>query len=137
MFAPGIPQVITEFHSTSNILATFVASVFILGFEFGPLLLAPLSEIYGRISIYNTCNILFLIFIITSAVAPNIGILITFRFLAAVAGVGTITCGSGTIADIMPVDKRGTAMSLNSLGPLLGPVIGPIVGGFLIETKGW
>ena len=65
------------------------------------------------------------------------GILITFRFLAGVAGVATITCGSGTIADVMPVDKRGTAMSLYSLGPLLGPVIGPIVGGFLIEAKGW
>lgn len=137
MFAPGVPKVMAEFHTTSNLLATFVVSVFVLGFAFGPLLIAPLSEMYGRIPIYHTCNILFVLFTIGCAESQNMGELVAFRFLAGVAGVATVTCGSGTIADIMPVEKRGLAMSLWSLGPLLGPMIGPIVGGFLIQAKGW
>jgi multidrug resistance protein len=137
MFAPGIPSVMAEFHTTSPMLATFVVSVFVLGFAFGPLLLAPLSEMYGRIPVYHTCNILFLLFTIGCAVSQNMGTLIAFRFLAGVAGVATVTCGSGTIADLMPVERRGLAMSLWSLGPLMGPIIGPIVGGFLIQAEGW
>lgn len=137
MFAPGVPQVMREFNTTSSILATFVVSVFVLGFAFGPLLLAPLSEMYGRLPVYHTCNILFLIFTILCAVSQNIGMLVAFRFLSGFAGVATVTCGSGTIADLMPPVQRGKAMALWSLGPILGPIVGPVIGGFLIEAEGW
>jgi multidrug resistance protein len=137
MFAPGVPQLMADFHCTSNLLATFVVSVFVLGFAFGPLILAPMSETYGRSPIYHTCNVLFVVFTVLCAVAKNMGMMIAFRFLAGFAGVAVITCGSGSIADLMPREKRGGAMALWSLGPLLGPIVGPIAGGFLVEAKGW
>jgi MFS family permease len=34
-------------------------------------------------------------------------------------------------------EKRGAAMAVFSVGPLLGPIIGPVAGGFLAEAKGW
>src|SRR5690606_19361998 len=45
--------------------------------------------------------------------------------------------GAGTIADMITQDKRGAAMSIVAIGPLLGPIIGPVVGGFLADAKGW
>ena len=51
-----------EFDSTSKTLASFVVSVYILGFGVGPLFLAPLSEIYGRVPVYHITNALFVIF---------------------------------------------------------------------------
>jgi hypothetical protein len=45
MFAPNVPNIMTGSHVTSPLLATFVVSVFVLGFAFGPLVLAPLSEL--------------------------------------------------------------------------------------------
>ena len=63
--------------------------------------------------------------------------LLAFRFLAGFAGVATITCGSGTIVDMMPPEQRGSAMAIWALGPILGPIIGPVVGGFLVEAAGW
>ena len=137
MFAPGVPDVMAEFNTSSSTFATFVVSIFVLGFAFGPLFLAPLSEMYGRVIIYHVCNVLFLIFTIACAVAKDTGFLLAFRFWAGVAGVATVTCGSGTIADIMPQEKRGKAMTLWSCGPIMGPMIGPVVGGFLIQAKGW
>ncbi|OJJ48413.1 hypothetical protein ASPZODRAFT_61473 [Penicilliopsis zonata CBS 506.65] len=137
MFAPGVPQVMVDFHNDSTLLATFVVSVFILGYTFGPLVVAPLSEWAGRSPIYHVCNVLFVVFSIVCAVAPNMNTLIAFRFFAGFVGVAPITIGSGTIADIMPREKRGAAMAIWSLGPLLGPVIGPVVGGFIVEDKGW
>ncbi|KAJ5818723.1 hypothetical protein N7474_004314 [Penicillium riverlandense] len=137
MFAPGVPQVMADFGVNSVLIATFIVSIYILGFAFGPLVVAPLSEHYGRAIVYNTCNVLFLIFNIASAVAPNLASLIVFRFLCGFAGVTPTTLGSGTIADLIPPQSRGKAMALWSLGPLFGPIIGPVAGGFLVEATSW
>lgn len=37
---------------------------------------------------------------------------IVFRFLLGTVGVTPLTVGGGSIADIMPADKRGVAMSV-------------------------
>ncbi|KAI8711261.1 MFS domain-containing protein [Fusarium sp. LHS14.1] len=137
MMAPGVPVIMAEFSTSDEEVATFMVSVFVLGFAFGPLLMAPLSELYGRLPVYHVCNSLFVIFSIGCAVSQNIGMLIAFRFLSGFVGVATVTCGSGTIADMVPPEKRGAAMSIWSIGPLLGPVIGPVCAGFLVEAKGW
>ncbi|KAI5927664.1 major facilitator superfamily domain-containing protein [Camillea tinctor] len=137
MLAPGVPLVLAEFKTTNNQLATFVVSSFVLGFAAGPLLIAPLSELYGRARVYHTTNVLFVFFTIGCALSSSMGMLIAFRFMAGFAGVAVITCGSGSIVDIIPTEQRGRAMALWSVGPLLGPVIGPICAGFLVEAAGW
>ncbi|KAM5385579.1 hypothetical protein ACJZ2D_000778 [Fusarium nematophilum] len=48
-----------------------------------------------------------------------------------------ITVGSGSIADLMPIESRGKAMSVWALGPLLRPCIGPLAGGYLIQAARW
>ncbi len=135
--APGVPQILTEFHNENKSLATFVVSVFVLGFAFGPLVIAPLGELYGRTIVYLGCNTLFIVFTVACALSTNIGMLIVFRFLAGSAGVVVLTNGSGTIVDLLPRDQRGRAISLWSGGPLLGPIVGPVFGGFLVESIGW
>lgn len=137
MFAPGIPRILEEFHETSSVTATFLLSIYILGFAFGPLLVAPMSEIHGRSLLYNLGNLLFTIFTICTALSNSIGMLMAFRFLMGLAGSVPITIGSGSIADMMPVEMRGRAMAAWALGPLLGPCIGPVAGGYLIRAAGW
>lgn len=103
----------------------------------GPLVLAPMSELYGRAIIYHVGNVLFILFTVGCALSTNMGMLIAFRFLAGLVGAGPITIGGGTIADLTTIQQRGTAMSIWSLGPLLGPSIGPIAGGFLAQAVSW
>ncbi|RYP71337.1 hypothetical protein DL770_008144 [Monosporascus sp. CRB-9-2] len=137
MFAPGVPAIMKEFNETSATTATFLVSIYILGFAFGPLAVAPLSEIYGRRPLYFWGNILFVIFTVCTALSKNIGMFMAFRLLMGLSGAVPVTIGSGSIADVMPVEKRGRAMSAWAMGPLLGPCIGPIAGGYLIEAAGW
>ncbi|KAL2215106.1 putative MFS multidrug transporter [Thermoascus aurantiacus ATCC 26904] len=137
MFAPGVPQVMRDFGSTNLELASFVVSVYLLGYCFGPLLIAPLSEMYGRVIIYNVCNVLYVVFTVACAVAPNLGALIVFRFFAGSAGSAPLTIGAGSISDMIRQEKRGGAMAAWALGPLIGPVIGPVAGGYLTQAKGW
>ncbi|RYC59851.1 hypothetical protein CHU98_g6370 [Xylaria longipes] len=132
-----IHLLLKEFHSTSLEIATFVVSVYLLGFAAGPILLAPLSEIYGRLPVYHACNIGFVAFSVACALAPSLNSLIAFRFLAGLFGVAPVTNGGGTVADMIPQKHRGTVLAVYSFGPLLGPIIGPIGGGFLSNAKGW
>lgn len=115
-----------EFNSTSLELGSFVVSVYPLGYAFGPLVLAPLSEMYGRRIIYNVSNLLFAVFNIACAVSPNLAALVVFRLLAGTAGSAPLTIGAGSLADIIQQKNRGLAMGLWVLGPVLGPAIGPI-----------
>jgi MFS family permease len=116
----------TTFHSNNEKLGAFVTSVYILGYCFGPLLIAPLSELYGRAILYNICNFIFLVFSIACAVANSLNSLIVFRFFAGIAASSPITLGAGTIADMIPLEKRGLAMAGWILGPLIGPTCAPL-----------
>lgn len=122
MFAPGVPELMKEFKSDNLELASFVVSVYVLGFAVGPLFFAPLSEIYGRLPVYHTCNFLFFACNIGCALAPNLNFLVGFRFLAGVFGSAPLTNGGGTIADLVTQEKRGKAMSGFVMGPMIGPI---------------
>ncbi|TID18816.1 major facilitator superfamily domain-containing protein [Venturia nashicola] len=137
IFAPGVPLVMDEFHSESQILEGFVVSVYVLGFAFGPLIIAPLSEMFGRLPLYHASAFFFVIFNIACAVSSSLNQLIIFRFFAGSFGAAPLALGGGTIADVASKEQRATAMAIWVLGPTVGPVIGPIVGGFISHYLGW
>ncbi len=100
-------------------------------------IIAPMSELYGRMVVYHVCNAGYICFTIGCALATNLPMLIGLRFLQGCWSIAPITIGPGTISDMVKQERRGTAMSLWSLGPLLGPTVGPIAGGFLSAAAGW
>ncbi|KAM0211368.1 hypothetical protein ACHAPA_005251 [Fusarium lateritium] len=137
MASPAVDDVAKDFGVNNEILLSFSITVFLLGYSIGPLVLAPMSEIYGRRIVLNLANWFFVVWQIACAFAPNIAALIVFRFFAGIGGVGCVTLGGGVVADLFPVQQRGLATSIWSMGPLFGPVVGPICGGFIGESIGW
>lgn len=137
MLTPGVADIQKEFHSSSTIIAAFLVSVYLLGYVLGPFIIAPLSELYGRVPVYHGCNALLLIFTIACAVAQTLPQLMVFRFFAGVGGVCPLTIGAGTVADMIYKEKRAGVMAIWAMGPYLGPVVGPIAGGFLVEATDW
>ncbi|TGO14636.1 hypothetical protein BTUL_0050g00310 [Botrytis tulipae] len=137
MFAPGVPLVMEEFQSTDMILQTLVVSIFVLGFAAGPIIAAPMSELYGRKPVYLTANFLFLLFTLGCGLSTDLNMLIVFRFLAGCAGGAPTALGGASIGDMFHRDQRGLAMALWGMGPLMGPIVGPIIGGVLAANAGW
>ncbi|KAH8799827.1 major facilitator superfamily domain-containing protein [Xylogone sp. PMI_703] len=137
MFAPGVKQAMEDLQNTNDVLAPLAVSIYILGWALGPLVVAPLSEVQGRWIVYSICNILFVVFTAACALSRNVIMLITFRFLAGAVGSAPLTIGGGSISDMIPVERRGLALSLFMLGPVLGPSIGPALGGWITSTFGW
>jgi multidrug resistance protein len=137
MFAPGVAQLMAEFNSTSKLLATFVISIYILGYAFGPLLWAPLSEIYGRVYMYHIGNSVFVILCIGAALSKSLATLLTLRLFMGIFGSAPTTVGVGSIMDTVTLEWRGRILALWAMGPLLGPCIGPVIGGHITEGPGW
>lgn len=128
MVAPAVPLIMKDFHSTNSTIASFIVSIYILGYAIGPLFIAPLSETYGRMPVYHVCNVMFIIWNMACALAPtsSIGALLVFRLLAGLAGSCPITIFAGSIADVFKQEKRGAAMAICAMGPLIGPVVGRV-----------
>lgn len=136
MCAPAAPLILKTFSSTDRINETLLVSIWELGEAFGPLLIAPLSEMFGRAPVYHSANMLFCIFSIATAVSSNVDMLIAFRFFNGVA-VASIVLNPSIVGDMFVTEQRGNAMSIMTLGPLLGPVLGPVAGGYISQPIGW
>lgn len=119
--------------SSSSVL---LVTIWELGEAAGPLLIAPLSELYGRYPVINIANALFTAFTVLAALSPTTGILIFARALTGVA-VATNVLSPAIVGDIFVSEKRGTAMSLISLAPLIGGAAGPAIAGAVAQTLGW
>ncbi|RMD43662.1 hypothetical protein DV735_g1473, partial [Chaetothyriales sp. CBS 134920] len=135
-YTGAIGEVIKEFHISSEV-AILGVSLFVLGFALGPLVWAPLSELYGRQILFIGTYIVLTAMNAGAAGAHSIATLLVLRFLAGTFGASPLTNAGGVVADILPASQRGLGMALFSSAPFFGPVIGPIIGGFMGETVGW
>ena len=134
--APAAPQILADFHESNNLYAIILVSIWELGEVAGPLLLAPLAEIHGRLPIYHLANVMFIIFAIGGGLSPNLPSLIVFRFLNGFA-VASQTLNPSIVGDMYIQEERGRALSFMGLTKLLGPVLGPVIDGYLSQAKGW
>ena len=135
-YAGGVPSLMKEFGASRELLIAGV-SLFVVGFAFGPLMWAPLSEIYGRRIIFVISYTFLTLWQGVTAASQNVGTVLVFRFLAGFFGSSPLANAGGTISDVLDANQRGLGMALFAAAPFLGPSLGPITGGFLGESAGW
>lgn len=103
----------TEFGVDTE-LAVLAQSIFILGVAIGPMILGPLSSVYGRQPVYTSGIFLFAILQIPSALTPNFGGLIASRFFAGCfAGLPLSNVGASA-ADLFTTAHTSWAIALFS-----------------------
>ena len=136
MCAPATPSILAEFNSNSPLEAVILVSIWELGEVFSPLIVAPLSELYGRLPVYHVANILFVLSSAAAAKSPNISFLIGCRFLLGLT-VASTTLNSCIVGDMFRDENRGLALAIMGMTPAIAPVLGPVVGGYVSEYLGW
>lgn len=137
MYAPNIVDAQVELHSDDDTLATLSMTIYILGFGLGPLLFAPLSEMYGRAPVYRACLSVFLIFTAGCALSTNMNMLVAARFFAGCLGAAPVAIGGAVVGDLFEVEERGTAMSVYQAGQIISAVVGPPIGGVIGDYANW
>ena len=129
-------QIMPEFH-TNRLGATAGLTTFVGGLGIGPMLLAPLSEFYGRRPVYVASFSLVLIWIIPCAVAKDLETVLVTRFLDGFFASAFLSVAGGTIGDMFNKSELSYPMMIYSGSPFIGPALGPLIGGFINQNTTW
>lgn len=120
-YTSGIYALQEEFNVSSEAVVTLGVTTYLLGLAVGSLILAPISETYGRKPVYAIAMIIFSLLVIPCARATSMVEIIVIRFFGAIAGSSMIANAPGTVGDIVSDEHRALAFSIWSIGPLNGP----------------
>ena len=85
MFTPGIEQMASDLKTSPNVVIGATTG-FVVCLGIGPLILAPLSETFGRRRLYLVCFSIFAVLQVPTALSPNIETLLVMRTLAGFFG---------------------------------------------------
>lgn len=119
----AIPYIADTFDITDDTVKELPMSIYLLGYVFGPLVLAPLSEAYGRRLLVIGTFALFSISTMGAALAPNWTLLLIFRLLAGINASAPISIVGGIYADIYesPIARGRSVAVFLTVDNLLKP----------------
>lgn len=137
MLAPALPVMGTDLSISEASARQMILSIFVLAYAFGPLLLSPLSEVYGRVRVMQSASTMFLVFNLACGFASNLPQMLALRFLAGIGASAPQCLGPGIIADCFSQRERGAGLRLYGAAPLVAPAIGSIFGGVVAARTTW
>lgn len=137
-YAAGTRQVAHEFNIGEQ-TATLGTTLFLLGFGLGPLVWAPMSEVYGRRMAVLPQMFIASCFSFASGTAANFQTLILTRFFGAVFASAPVTNTGGVMGDLFSPAQRGIALAGYALAVVTGTTFGPIVSAAFVANPslGW
>lgn len=91
---PAEDAITKEFNVTSSIAGPMALSLFLLMYCLGPLLLGPLSELYGRGPVIQVGTVFYLAFNLAGGFSKSIVQLLVFRLLSGIGGSATLAVSS-------------------------------------------
>jgi MFS family permease len=83
-----------------------IIGLYLVGFGCGAVFARAFSETFGRNPVYVVTMGLFMIFVMASGLAPNIGAQLAFRFIAGFFGSTPLVCAGGSISDLWNPTER-------------------------------
>lgn len=108
-----------DFHSDSGSLASLTISIYVVGYCLGPLIVAPLSELYGHAIVLWPAYILFMVGLAVCGSSKSLWLFIVFRTIMGFAAITFGLMGPAIVADLIPRERRGFALSIMSAGPVV------------------
>lgn len=97
-----------------------------------------LSDIFGRVRLYNVGFALFTVGSALCSISPNATSLVLFRLVQGSGGALIFSNAAALLTDVFPATERGRALGLNQVAGTVGSVLGLALGGILAGSfLGW
>ena len=138
ILAPAESTVATQFDLSIE-TTVLVVALFVLGYAFGPMIWAPISETYGRKVSMLPAIFVQGLFSIGTAVSTGPASLFITRFFGGLFGSAAISNASAAIGDFYHPKTRGVPMAFMALCVVGGPCLAPLVGAAILVNPhlGW
>ncbi|KAH8170843.1 major facilitator superfamily protein [Sarocladium implicatum] len=136
IMAPALEPIRQDL-SMSSAEAAMSMTIYLLATAFGPVVIGPLSEIYGRSVIIHSTNVWFLIWNLVCGFAKTKEVLIASRFLGGFGASAVYALAGGILSDVWRAEERGKSLGWYMLVPLIGAAVGPVLGGIVADRLSW
>jgi MFS family permease len=125
-YSAGTELIAKEFYVSTQV-ATLGTTLYLFGFGLGPLLWAPLSEVFGRRLPVLTPMFIAICFSFATATAKDLQTIILTRFWGAFFASAPMTNTGGVLGDLFSPAWRGVALAGYSMAIVCGPALGKIM----------
>ncbi|OQV00607.1 hypothetical protein CLAIMM_06084 [Cladophialophora immunda] len=134
LMAPGVKVIGRELGMNSE-TTQLTLSIFVVWYGFGPMLVAPMTELYGRRPVWLVTGLWFTVWNVICGFSHTKSLLIVGRLFAGLGASSSFAITNPILTDCFPPEKRGRSLGIATTMPLLGPAFGPIVGGFIVKAS--
>ena len=117
--------------------ASWIITAFLVSYTVAMPLAGRLSDVHGRVRMFQAALVVFAIGSALVAIAPNFTWVVPARVLQAMGGGATVPIGLAMAVAAVAPEKRGIAIGLVAAAAEAGSVVGPLYGGAIIEWIGW
>ena len=132
----GLPTISGELHAGASEIVWITQAYFIAS-TIGLLLVGRISDIYGKVKLYNIGFIIFTAGSALCALSTNPYQLIGFRLIQGVGSGMLITNASAIITDASPKTELGTMLGINQTAFRVGNVVGLTLSGVILSIVDW
>ena len=117
--------------------ASWIITGYLVSYTVAMPLAGRLSDVHGRVRMFQVALVVFAIGSAMVALAPNFVWIVPARVIQAVGGGATVPIGLAMAVAAVSAEKRGIAIGLVAASAEAGSVVGPLYGGTIIEWIGW
>ncbi|NRS51465.1 MFS transporter [Brevibacillus sp. HB2.2] len=133
----GLLPLISQDLNISVTTAGLTVSLYALGVTFGAPILTSLTSSMSRKSLLLWIMIVFIAGNLLAAGATSIGVLLVARIISAFSHGVFMSIGSTIAADVVPENRRASAISIMFTGLTVAIVTGVPLGTFIGQQLGW
>ena len=121
----------------SKATAGTIGSMAFVGMMLGAIFAGRMADSWGRRRTILGCAVIFSIFTILCAFAPNAAVFGALRLLAGIGLGGLVPSANALVAELVPAKWRSTVATLMMSGVPIGGSIAALVGIQMIPAFGW
>lgn len=118
IYFPALNSLASDFHVSSTLINLTLTSYMIFQ-GLAPTMIGDLSDMAGRRPAFIICFVIYIGANIGLALCQNYASLFVLRCLQSSGSSGTISLGTGVVADIATSSERGASMGWVTAGPMI------------------
>lgn len=133
---PALPAIAADFRAAPATIQ-WTISLSLVAIALGNLLVAPLSDRYGRRPVTITGLVLYLLGSLAGSLAGDVATLVVARCVQAFGAGAAMAVARASLSDFFGLERSASALASTATVVLLVPMLAPTLGGFTVEWLGW
>jgi len=132
----GLPVIAHELSADIDTVLWIIQG-YMLGSTVIQLIVGRLSDLFGRVRLFNLGFLVFTTAAIVAGLAPNPLVLVFARIIQGVGGAFLMTLSITILTDNVPKNRLATWLGINQVAWRVGAMVGLSLSGLIIDIWGW